>query len=454
MRSTNDATESSISFRQRVGKLNWHSLASCSLRSIVEKKNIGQLQKVLDNITFSEFNSDDVKSQSVESVSKLVNVMQYIIEYQLQCQDAQMKVLKLKSEEVKELKKEKMKLENERVSLHEDRRIYQRQLKLMRQSLTRAQDMIKYPENIQSMIFGAKARVVFDPLQLNTARESSPVAAANNVMSSPKSVMDEIYPVVDCVMRGQQESSEAVRSMVEEQRKELRKMMQLVLDQQAALATARKEVQYIPTHALSAPQTPVVPASTRTAEIQTSMEIKPAQSPKQKGYLQSILMDTADSAAQDERWAGIRTKEAELVRVESLLTHREKMLMEREKSLDEREFLLRNVIANPSPVEVETQTNTQPDVIQSLEIANKLVPRTLLKKRGLSHLALSFAFGKKVSKFSAFLRWRSAIEQMNREENLKLIDKLCEEVAELSRRENEMVITVYVYIFSYTLRAD
>jgi len=384
-----------VIFRQRVGKLNWQQLSTCSLRAVVEKRSIDQLQKVLDNLTFSEFSADDVKSQSAESISKLVNTMQLIIEYQLQCQDVQMNVLKAKNEEMKELKKEKIKLETERVSLHEDRRIYQRQLKLLRQSLSKAQDMIKYPENIQSMILGSTARVVFDPLSLSPKREQPALVPTTNNLSSPKSVMEDIYPLVDVVVRGQQESGDAMREIVVEQRRAMKEMMKMILDQQAAM-NARKEEQYGPDHT-SGPRTPAptpmsVPVMMRTAEVQTSIELKPTQSPKQKGYLQSILMEAADSEAQETRWAEIRRKEAEISRTEAVLIHRERTVMEKERSLEEQAkelVALRKAAAIAEKDRIQ-EVKLQPQASDNTE---KSVSQAGLKKRAVKYLALAFSLG-------------------------------------------------------------
>jgi zinc finger protein DZIP1 len=161
-----DGRKGLLSFRQRMGVLDWNTLSSCSMKTIIEKRDVDQLQRVLDNVTFSEFSEIDVKSQTAGAMSKLVNIMQLIIEYLLHCQEAQMKVMKADKVSIKALKKEKVTFEKEKEYYKEDTKIYQKQLQLLRQSLTKAQDMIKYPESMLSVpLQGVSTRIIFDPFE-------------------------------------------------------------------------------------------------------------------------------------------------------------------------------------------------------------------------------------------------------------------------------------------------
>ena len=78
----------SFSFRARCGKLNWRVVSSIDLNDIIDNTNtytanstdsISELQLALDNVTFCEFNNDDVRNNSIENVAKLVKLMQLMI---------------------------------------------------------------------------------------------------------------------------------------------------------------------------------------------------------------------------------------------------------------------------------------------------------------------------------------------------------------------------------------
>lgn len=74
---------SAFSFRQRVGKLDWKLISSINLEDIILNMKISELQGVLDEVTFCDFSAVDVKGNTVDSISKLVQLMQLICEYLL-----------------------------------------------------------------------------------------------------------------------------------------------------------------------------------------------------------------------------------------------------------------------------------------------------------------------------------------------------------------------------------
>lgn len=126
---------SKFSFRQRAGHVDWKSVTSVKIEDIVSKADTKQLQTVLDSATFCEFRPDDVRNNSIESVTKLVNILQFISEYLLHCQEVQFKVIRemqLKNDNNVEYIS---KLKKENLALKEDRKIYQRQLAMLRKSL-------------------------------------------------------------------------------------------------------------------------------------------------------------------------------------------------------------------------------------------------------------------------------------------------------------------------------
>lgn len=133
----------SFHFRHRVGNLHWKLISSLDIDAIVEDHNITELQSVLDNITFCEFTSIDVRNNSIESVTKVVKVMQLIIEYLLHCQENQYKTIQSVHKRNSNLKNSVKSLTRDIAGLKEDCVIYQRQLAILRQSLSKAQDIIR-----------------------------------------------------------------------------------------------------------------------------------------------------------------------------------------------------------------------------------------------------------------------------------------------------------------------
>lgn len=129
------SSSSSFSFRQRAGNVDWKAVTSVQVEEVVLKGDPGPLQHVLDVVTFSEFRSVDVKNNSIESVYKLVNILQLIVEYLLHCQEAQFKVIRDLEGKLVIGKEHASKMKKEILSLKEDRKIYQRQLAMLRKSL-------------------------------------------------------------------------------------------------------------------------------------------------------------------------------------------------------------------------------------------------------------------------------------------------------------------------------
>jgi hypothetical protein len=126
---------SAFSYRQRVGEIDWRAISSVKIDEIILNAESKPLQNVLDIVTFCDFRPVDVKNNSIEIVSKLVNILQLICEYLLQCQEAQFKLIRecnIKADKQKELI---VKVKKENLALKEDRKIYQRQLAMLRKSL-------------------------------------------------------------------------------------------------------------------------------------------------------------------------------------------------------------------------------------------------------------------------------------------------------------------------------
>lgn len=133
---------SSFSFRQRVGHLNWKAISSLDIENIIHNADVVELQTIVDIITFSDFTRTDVKENTVDSVAKLVNIMQLTIEYLLYCQEAQYRLLQVTHEKNTCLRKKVQQLKKENVALAEDSKIYQHQLSMLKQSLAKSNQLL------------------------------------------------------------------------------------------------------------------------------------------------------------------------------------------------------------------------------------------------------------------------------------------------------------------------
>ena len=83
----------SFAFKQRSNKLNWLQISSLNVDQIISTSNISDLQSIIDEITFSNFDQNDVKFIDIDNLSKLVRLMQLAIEYLLHCQESQCKYI-------------------------------------------------------------------------------------------------------------------------------------------------------------------------------------------------------------------------------------------------------------------------------------------------------------------------------------------------------------------------
>jgi len=124
-----------FSFRQRVGRIDWHALTSIRLKDVITNTNIKTLQNNLDNLIFSLIDIDDIRDNSIQSLSKLINMLQLISEYLLYCQEQQFKVIRsLETKSSKDIIYHENVIK-ENISLKEDKKIYQRQLGILRKLL-------------------------------------------------------------------------------------------------------------------------------------------------------------------------------------------------------------------------------------------------------------------------------------------------------------------------------
>jgi hypothetical protein len=124
-----------FSFRQRVGRIDWKVISSCDTEEIVSRNKVADLQALLDILTFSEFDPIEVKTNTIDNVAKLVQLMQYTIEYLLYFQECQFTKIKDQNKKVGKLSEKNQILQQRLQTMKEDIRTYQRQLHILRKSI-------------------------------------------------------------------------------------------------------------------------------------------------------------------------------------------------------------------------------------------------------------------------------------------------------------------------------
>lgn len=146
-----------FTFRHRVGKVDWRIITSVKVEEVVLNSKvlsltqvasnsmthtlpilryqISELQQLLDPLVFSEFTTEDVRNNSIGSITHLVKLLQLTAEYLLHYQEHQFKTLRDLNRQLEEQETLNNKLKKQCISLKEDARIYQRQLAMLRNSL-------------------------------------------------------------------------------------------------------------------------------------------------------------------------------------------------------------------------------------------------------------------------------------------------------------------------------
>jgi cell division protein FtsB len=128
-----------FAFRQRIGAVNWKIISSVDLERVIDECNVEELQVALDAVTFCDFTSSEVKRNSVESITNLVSLMQFMLEYMLYCQESQLQLVLQLRKRNEALKAHDKELSQRNTSLKEDVKIYQKQLAMLRESLSKYQ---------------------------------------------------------------------------------------------------------------------------------------------------------------------------------------------------------------------------------------------------------------------------------------------------------------------------
>lgn len=175
-----------FAFRQREGHLNWKLISAVDIFRIVDELRIDELQSVLDPVAFCEFSVSDVKRNTVDATTKLVHLMQLMIEYLLYCQESQLQLVKDLDTQNRTLRKDLKACTRENMAFREDIKIYKRQLALLKQALNKGEE---YGDNISY-------RLINPPL----SREHL------------KPILDPICAMVECIQRHEKETRDYMRT--------------------------------------------------------------------------------------------------------------------------------------------------------------------------------------------------------------------------------------------------
>lgn len=173
-----------FAFRQRSGKINWNIISAVNLQDVIENLKLNVLQSILDAVTFCEFNSLDVKNTPIDTISQLIQIFQFIVEFLLHSQETQNILIERIHKKNSLLKDNNRYLLNQITALKEDNKIYKRQLSVLRNSMG-----MREPQHPR-------------------------VIALNNDNKKDS----DIQPIIESVLQNEKESREFLRVLLEDQR--------------------------------------------------------------------------------------------------------------------------------------------------------------------------------------------------------------------------------------------
>lgn len=325
-----DAKPAPFKFRYRNGRMNLKALSSLDIDFITRTGSTEELQKVLDTVTFSYYQADDVKASSCETTAKVVNVMQLLVEYLLYCQEQQYQVINGYRNKIIEYKKCNEKLSVTNKALKEDTAIYQRQITTLKQNL------IKYQRLLVHHGLGTGDAIELTNENLNFNGQVTPV-------------------LLDSIIQQEQETREYIQTVLKEQKESLvAEMMKLnkLKDESIKKSTANRVNEIIlaskTNSAALAPLTNAIPTSVPVIEKTT------LSSPiKKPSIISKDITNEEDEATQKRKEQERKDNEAAALlkiaafeafvadkeKKENELMSKERDLKDREKQLDNREVL-------------------------------------------------------------------------------------------------------------------
>ena len=324
-----DSKPTPFKFRYRNGRMNLKALSSLDMDCIMREGGTEELQSVLDTVTFSYYQADDVKSSSCETTAKVVNIMQLLVEYLLHCQEQQYQVINGYRNKILDYKRcnEKLSLTNK--ALKEDTAIYQRQITTLKQNL------IKYQRLLVHHGLGTGDAIELTNENLKFNGQVSPV-------------------LLDSIIQQEQETREYIQTVLMEQKESLvAEMMKLnkLKEESIKKSTANRVNEIIlasKTNAAAlAPLTNAIPTSVPVMEKTTlsSPVKKPSIINKESNEVDELLQKRKEQERKDSEAAALlkiaafEAFVADKEKKENELVAKERDLKDREKQLDNREVL-------------------------------------------------------------------------------------------------------------------
>lgn len=198
-----------FTFRQRAGRLDWRKVSSVDVEDVVLHLKVEELQALLDTITFSEFDALEVKSNTIDHVTKLVNLMQLTIEYLLHHQEHQFHLVRKQNKKIHHLIDKNESYQRRLETLKEDVRTYQRQLHILRKSIQAGGGGIN-TELLFRLV--QKEPKVNDPSALSTRTAANPAISGNG--DHPMNM-----ELVKLMLDHEHEARTTMHQMLEEQRR-------------------------------------------------------------------------------------------------------------------------------------------------------------------------------------------------------------------------------------------
>ena len=409
----------SFAFRQRVGSFDWKLISGVNIKNVVEDIRLDELQSILDCVTFSEFNDEDVKSNTVQSTTKLVHLMQLMLEYLLFCQESQFQLAKDLHHKNSTLKQKIQNISKDNISLKEDIKIYQRQLTMLRQSIIKYQTIIK---NSELSTQNHNPRIVLD-LQSLPPQDN-------------KNEQIPIQPIVESMLKHEKETRMFMKEMLEDQRS-------IFLDELQHVVEKLNTQQYRPTVAEEGPR---LQDHTIIREVTAATQKIATEAEKQQQGLKKALQELKE---REDHYREAMTEEFR--QREAALEEREQQLHELFLSIQDNSssnnlrsmpalkpmHSSRNVGVNTDPVAIAsanrrtvgTSTDTidtpQPSTMVSYQSLGGTAYRSAATTSELKQLKLRIILNTvrshgSLSKAVALARWRALVFQMKELELAKL----------------------------------
>ena len=172
------------------------------------------LNQVVSFHNFQFLNLNSYLINNINTVAKLIQFMQLLLEYLLNCQEAQFKAIKDNNNKLSKSKSQIEKLKRDNASMKEDIKIYQRQLNLLKHSLTKSHG----PTSDKEVPYKQAPKVVLMP-------------QANNLVQTKEDI-------VDSILIHEKETRAVMSSILDEQREMFLKQMSLLTENLKSLSRA------------------------------------------------------------------------------------------------------------------------------------------------------------------------------------------------------------------------